>query len=293
MNANDQRDRNRAAKILELLDSKFKLSTMYMADLTYILSILCKTFQKDNISLSEVKYSLDIAIAGITTQFIGIDDQPPTYGINLQKYLQENPFYTQHIPDDFTHFAKALIDNLQIRFPHNNLYYSMRIFDPKELPLRESELSSYGVEEIKTLCEYFGNEKNGLNGTTISPLIDSFECQKEWGMVKHVMKSVREYDMIDGWHHIWNSRPHFVDNFPNINILINIALLVPLSNANVERVFSQHKLTKTRLRNRMNVESLESHLMILLNAPNNIEDFNWDKAFDQWEKEQVRRVNQN
>ncbi|CAB5388595.1 unnamed protein product [Rhizophagus irregularis] len=145
----------------------------------------------------------------------------------------------------------------------------MRIFDSKELPLRESELSSYGVEEIKTLCEYFGNEKCGLDGATISPLIDSFECRKEWGM---------------------NSRPHFVDNFPNINILINIALLVPLSN---ERVFSQHKLTKTRLRNRMNVESLESHLMILLNAPNNIEDFNWDKAFDQWEKEQVRRVNQN
>ena len=42
----------------------------------------------------------------------------------------------------------------------------------------------------------------------------------------------------------------------------------------------------------MNVESLESHLMILLNAPDNIEDFNWNNAFDQWEKEQVRRVNQ-
>jgi len=52
MNAIDQRDRDRATKVLELLDSKFKLSTMYMADLTYILSILCKTFQKNNISLS-------------------------------------------------------------------------------------------------------------------------------------------------------------------------------------------------------------------------------------------------
>ena len=38
---------------------------------------------------------------------------------------------------------------------------------------------------------------------------------------------------------------------------------------------------------------LESHLMILLYAPDNTEDFNWDKAFDQWEKEQVRRINQN
>jgi hypothetical protein len=33
--------------------------------------------------------------------------------------------------------------------------------------------------------------------------------------------------------------------------------------------------------------------MILLNAPDDIEDFNWDKAPNQWEKEQVRRVNQN
>jgi len=43
----------------------------------------------------------------------------------------------------------------------------------------------------------------------------------------------------------------------------------------------------------MNVESLESHLMIRLNASDNIEDFNWDKAFDYWEKQQVRQVNQN
>jgi len=113
MNAIDQRDRDRATKVLELLDSKFKLSTMYMADLTYILSILCKTFQKDNISLSEVKYSLDVAIATITTQFIGIDNQPPTYGVNIQNYLQKNPFYYNHLPEDFTHFAKALVCSLQ------------------------------------------------------------------------------------------------------------------------------------------------------------------------------------
>jgi hypothetical protein len=169
----------------------------------------------------------------------------------------------------------------------------MRIFDPKELPSRESELSLYGVKEIETLCEYFGNEKYRPDGTTICPLINGFECKQEWGMVRHIIKSVKEYNMIEGWRHIWNSRSQFINQFPNINILVNIALLVPLSNTNVERVFSQHKLTKTRLRNRMNVESLESHLMILLNAPDNIEDFNWDKAFDQWEKEQVRRVNSN
>ncbi len=34
----------------------------------------------------------------------------------------------------------------------------------------------------------------------------------------------------------------------------------------------------------MNVKSLESHLMICLNAPDNIEDFNQNKAFDYWKK---------
>ena len=62
---------------------------------------------------------------------------------------------------------------------------------------------------------------------------------------------------------------------------------MPLSNANVERVFSQHKLTKTRLYNRMNVETLDMHLMILLNAPDNIKDFDLDKTFNQWKNDHV------
>ncbi|UZO25953.1 uncharacterized protein OCT59_018206 [Rhizophagus irregularis] len=69
--------------------------------------------------------------------------------------------------------------------------------------------------------------------------------------------------------------------------------ILPLLNANVERVFSQYKLTKTRLCNRLNVKTLDMHLTILLNAPDNIEEFNWDKAFNQWKNEHVRRVNTN
>ncbi|CAG8753593.1 22129_t:CDS:2, partial [Rhizophagus irregularis] len=108
------------------------------------------------------------------------------------------------------------------------------------------------------------------------PLINSSECKKEWQMVKHIMKSIRNYDIIEGWHHIWSTRPQFKNQFPNVNILVNIVLLVPLSNANIT-----------------NVETLDMHLTILLNAPDNIEEFNWDKAFNQWKNEHVRRVNTN
>ncbi|CAB5395525.1 unnamed protein product [Rhizophagus irregularis] len=158
-------------------------------------------------TMVEVKSSLDATIATIKTQFISFDDQPPIYGTNLQQFLQNNPFYNNHIPDDFVHFAKALVHSLQARFPCNDLYDSMKILDPKELPLQESALSSYGIEELKLIFEHFGNQKH--------------------------------------------------------NQMIT------------------------------NVETLDMHLTILLNAPDNIEEFNWDKAFNQWKNEHVRRVNTN
>ncbi|CAB5360435.1 unnamed protein product [Rhizophagus irregularis] len=100
--------------------------------------------------------------------------------------------------DDFVHFAKALVHSLQARFSHNDLYDSMKILDPKELPLQESALSSYGIEELKLLCEHFGNQKHKSNGKPVQPLINSSECKKEWQMVKHIMKSIRNYDIIEG-----------------------------------------------------------------------------------------------
>ena len=59
----------------------------------------------------------------------------------------------------------------------------------------------------------------------------------------------------------------YFKDFPNVVNLVKISLIIPLPNAQVERIFSQYKLTKTQLRNRMSVESLNQHLMILLNGP--------------------------
>ena len=57
-----------------------------------------------------------------------------------------------------------------------------------------------------------------------------------------------------------------------------------------ERIFSQTKLIKNKLRNRMNLDTLNSHLMILLNGPE-IEDFNFEEAYKYWENKKNRRIN--
>jgi len=48
----------------------------------------------------------------------------------------------------------------------------------------------------------------------------------------------------------------FLNQFSNIVKLVRIFLIILLSNTQVERIFSQHKFTKTHLKNRINIKSL-------------------------------------
>ena len=48
------------------------------------------------------------------------------------------------------------------------------------------------------------------------------------------------------------------------------------------------KLIKNNLRNKMHLNTLDDHLMILLNGPE-IEDFDFLKAYEDWESKKTRR----
>ena len=86
-------------------------------------------------------------------------------------------------------------------------------------------------------------------------IINGDDVKQEWEVAKYYIKQIRGQDVVGGWEYIFNTYPDFSNEFPNIVKLVKISLIIPLSNAQVERIFSQHKLTKTRLRNRMNTES--------------------------------------
>jgi hypothetical protein len=66
-------------------------------------------------------------------------------------------------------------------------------------------------------------------------------------------------DFIQLWQHILNTDDDFSFNYPTIVILVKIVLLIPLSNAHVERIFSQMKLIKNNLRNKMHLNTLDDH----------------------------------
>jgi hypothetical protein len=47
-------------------------------------------------------------------------------------------------------------------------------------------------------------------------------------------------------------------------------------------------MIKNKMRNKMNINTLDKHLMILLNGPE-IEEFNFEKAYEHWESKKSRR----
>ena len=60
--------------------------------------------------------------------------------------------------------------------------------------------------------------------------------------------------------------------FPNILVLLELAIICPISNASVERLFSFLKLVKTKLRNQISDSTLDKVLRIKMEAPDHLEE---------------------
>ena len=83
-------------------------------------------------------------------------------------------------------------------------------------------------------------------------------------------KNNKRNEFIQLWQHILDTDGYFSFNYPTIVMVLQIAFLIPLSNVHVERIFSQMKLIKKNLRNKMHLNTLDG----LINNPE-IEHFDF------------------
>ena len=72
--------------------------------------------------------------------------------------------------------------------------------------------------------------------------------------------------------------------FPNLNTLAIISLSIPVATASVERSFSQMKLIKSRLRNRLSDTSLSHLLKIAIESPDTLQDCDLEEIVDMWNR---------
>jgi hypothetical protein len=146
-------------------------------------------------------------------------------------------------------------------------------------------MAIYGENEIKILGDFYGNSKY-QDGQAFPAKVNKNRIIQEWREAKLLLKNY-QFSFIDGWRRIFTSS-QFLTLYPNLSKVVNYSLIVPLSNGNVERIFSQQNLIKTKIRNQMKLKTLNSHLMIIMNGPE-LKYFDFEKAFDVWQR-LLRRI---
>lgn len=250
----------------EFQNKKFKL---YLEFLSYILDITCKMnleFQSNEIRIHKLHSSMSGFYVSILRNFLkksyidrhltdiqSISITDPHHYIDIDE-MYVGPFLcpTQHIDrHDMMVFKKHVLSfyvelciQIKRRFSFSNTVISnMEIIDPVKMSVQ-----AYG--SIAPLAKNFPNICSDLRGLDFEyrqiinlPIPRSTKIDVFWMDV---------FQMKNGANKIM---------FPKISKFVKAMFSLPHSTAEVERVFSKLNLIKTRLRNRLHVDTCEAILL--------------------------------
>ena len=193
-------------------------------------------------------------------------------------------------------YIQSVIDHIR-RLNSCDLVSAFSVFDPSNLPDSE-ELSAYGIEKIKTLTSFYGQEQQiklqGETGQSI-PDIDTNETEAEWKIFQKIMMAKfksgvdSESNIQTVMHRLLTSDTLYA-GFPNLAKLAAIGLVIPVTTATVERAFSDMKLVKTRLRSCLGEDTLDYAMRVCIEGPDKLSDSELDAIVHHWKHQKNRRI---
>ena len=192
------------------------------------------------------------------------------FNIEIGRHHSRSRFMTISTVKDYQElvvipYIDSLIGNINGRFSDKavKLLVATSIFNPAELPTYDS-LSSYGVQQIKELADFYGTEASvTYHGVTYTsqPLVAHDELVSEWKVFRRALCKEKELLMSSKGQSKCPSLQDLLQSmqateaykgiFPQTFNLLYILLALPIGTATVERSFSEMKMIKTRLRNRL------------------------------------------
>ena len=198
-------------------------------------------------------------------------------------------------------YIDTLINNINRRFSDKivKLLVATSIFNPAQLPAACESMSSYGLQEIKELADFYGKEASVeyLGATyTSPPLLDQQELLSEWKVFRRALYKEKQLISLKklstpSMQEVLQSMKAteaYKGIFPQTFILLDIILAIPVGTATVERSFSQMKMIKTRLRNRLADYSVSQLMKIAVEGPE-LSNVPFEEILDVF-KEKNRRV---
>ena len=201
--------------------------------------------------------------------------------------IASNVAHEQEVIDGVAAFSEKLISGpggLDERFPEESsgVLATLDIFNFDNLPTTQEAWNAikgtYGNAEIHKLKEQYGVPRTSArSGKKFARVIDPTSVVAQWGIFRDQLWQARilllskkatctaaEYDkerslaykkLLEG------------DALPDVKVLCAIHCIICLSTVWCERGFSLMSIIKTKLRNCMNIETLDALMMISSNGP--------------------------
>ena len=172
-------------------------------------------------------------------------------------------------------FHTKLKENIQNRFISLDVVSCFSNFDPKKTP-NPSENCSYGERQVKVLLEHYGSElpaETVAGDEFLMPAVitSSSDLATEWKTLRRYITNQPREDIKEQLKEL-STNSMMQTMFPNLSILANVCLTIPVGTASVERSFSQMKMIKSRLRNQLGEANLSYLMKITLESPEALSD---------------------
>ena len=135
-------------------------------------------------------------------------------------------------------------------------------------------LAHYGAEQPADIVDGYEYTKKAL----ISP-----DIRTEWKTFRSYLSKQPKGTLYSQLTEL-TTNEMLITMFPNISTLANICLSIPVGTASVERSFSQMKLIKTRLRNRIRQSSLSYLMKIGIKTLEKLTDTDLEAIISIWNR---------
>ena len=188
-------------------------------------------FQREDVDLSAIQPNLNAAIHAI--------EQYRDSDVGAQQFIESelSKFeidVSQAKKDEFKErvqkkYVDSVIAQLKQRFPHVDQLASFSLFDPSHLPSDHTNIGTYGDEELKVLCDLYGQ------GDT--PDVDVAALKAEWEGFRFLMLQTYSQSTMKEVLKILVADRTISHLYPQIRKLAAITLVLPVSTAECERAF--------------------------------------------------------
>lgn len=242
----------------------------FLCDALKPVTNLALTFEKNNVDLSTVKPRKDSAISAL--QKLKSAEGPSTRRVSkvlIENQITPNAQQIEVVRSVECQFLDNLVEAIEVRFESSDIIDQMSVFSMVDCS------TFFGNDEVMCLAEHFS--------------LDQDICLEEWDSVKNVVSDLEEgvvngpCDLLKVFHKLEETTGNLC---PNLEKICAAAAVLPISTAEVERVFSELNLVKTDLRNRLHVEKVHQLLMIHRNE----QFIDYGRAVQKWHSMKKRRI---